>query len=327
LKIVFMGTGEFAVPILEAVQRAGHLISLVVSQPDRPQGRGLELRKTPVKAAAEELGLAVFQPEKLRLEPDQVIAVGADALVVVAYGQILRENILGCAGFGAINVHASLLPKYRGAAPIQWAIANGETSTGVTTMQLDRGMDTGPILLQEECRIEPDDTTATLEPRLAARGARLLVETLEGLARGSISSRPQDDASSTRAPLIRKSDGLVDFSRPASELVNRLRAFSPWPGAYFTQGERSIKILAARALEGVRPNPDLRPGTIVSIAREGLDVGCGSLSTLRLERVQPESRRPVSGFDFANGAKLSVGGVLGAAALNHKGSGPSETQD
>jgi methionyl-tRNA formyltransferase len=178
LKLVFLGTGAFAVPTLQAVHSEGHLVSLVVSQPDRPQGRGLTLRPTAVKAAAERLGLPVFQPEKLRLAPDRVIAESAEALVVVAYGQILRENVLECARLGAINVHASLLPKYRGAAPIQWAIANGETRTGVTTMRLDRGMDTGPILLQEECAIEPGDTTATLEPRLAAMGAVLLVRTL-----------------------------------------------------------------------------------------------------------------------------------------------------
>ncbi len=312
MKIVFLGTGEFAVPALEAVHRAGHHVSLVVSQPDRPQGRGLTLRPTPVKAASLELGLPLFQPEKLRLEPGAVIAEKADVLVVVAYGQILRENILECARWGAVNVHASLLPKYRGAAPIQWAIASGETRTGVTTMQLDRGMDTGPILLQKECEIAPDDTTATLEPRLAAMGAALLIETLDGLAKGTIVPRAQDDALATKAPLIRKSDGAIDFHRNALEIANRMRGFSPWPGVQFLHDGRSIRILEAVAAAENREET-ARAGTILGVSREGVDVACGGGSTLRLRRVQPESRGPVSAFDFANGAKLKPGAVLGAA--------------
>jgi methionyl-tRNA formyltransferase len=310
LKVVFMGTGDFAVPTLTALNGAGHHISLVVSQPDRPQGRGLSLRATPVKAAALELGLPVFQPEKLRLEPERVIAQRADVLVVVAYGQILRPNVLECAPRGAINVHASLLPKYRGAAPIQWAIAKGETRTGVTTMQLDQGMDTGPILLQRECAIEPEDTTAMIEPRLAAMGASLLVDTLTGLSDGTITPRAQDDSQATRAPLIRKTDGAVAFDSEAAEIVNRLRAFSPWPGLQFTHRGRSVKILAAAALATERR---AAPGTVLHVSREGVDVSCGSDSALRLLKLQPESRGPVSAFDFANGAKLEAGEALGLA--------------
>ena len=304
-----MGTGDFAVPTLEAIHRLDHEVSLVVSQPDRPQGRGLTLRPTPVKAAAQALGLEVFQPEKLRLEPDRVIAERADVLVVVAYGQILRENILDCAPHGAINVHASLLPKYRGAAPIQWAIASGETHTGVTTMQLDLGMDTGPVLLQRDCVIEPDDTTETLEPRLAVMGARLLVETLSGLTAGTLSPLAQDESLATKAPLIRKSDGLVSFEQPATQIANRLRGFHPWPGLQFTHVGRSIRILAAARIENERPAP---PGTVLGIGREGVDVACGANTTLRLLRVQPESRGAVSAFDFANGAKVLVGSRFGA---------------
>ncbi len=307
-----MGTGEFAVPSLEAVHAAGHEIALVVSQPDRPKGRGLNLQKTQVRIAAERLGLEVFQPEKLRLEPDRVIERGAEVLVVVAYGQILRENILDCAARGAVNVHASLLPRYRGAAPIQWAIANGEIETGVTTMQLDRGMDTGPVLLQKACVIEPEDTTATLEPRLAALGASLLVDTLAGLASGSVEGKPQDEAAATRAPLIRKSDGAVDFTRPARSIVNRVRGFSPWPGAQFRHEGRSIRILSAVALSG-EPEAESPRGLILGVSRDGLDVACGEGSVLRLQRVQPESRGPVSAFDFGNGAKLRVGTVLGGS--------------
>ncbi len=310
MKIVFMGTGDFAVPTLRAIHRSGHDVSLVVSQPDRPQGRGLTLKPTPVKAAAQHLGLPVFQPEKLRLEAERVIALKADVLVVVAYGQILRENVLECAARGAINVHASLLPKYRGAAPIQWAIANGETRTGVTTMQLDRGMDTGPVLLQQECAIEPKDTTQSLEPRLAVMGAELLIETLAGLADGTVSPRAQDESLATKAPLIRKADGAVSFDSWAEEIANRLRGFSPWPGLQFTHTGRSLKILAAVAHKDAGR---AAPGTILQISRDGVDVACGSASTLRLQRLQPESRGPVSAFDFANGAKLKAGDVLGGA--------------
>ena len=308
MKIVFMGTGEFAVPTLEAIHRAGHQISLVVSQPDRPQGRGLTLKPTPVKQAARQIGLPVFQPEKLRLDPDPVIAEGADILVVVAYGQILRDNILDCATRGALNVHASLLPKYRGAAPIQWAIANGETVTGVTTMQLDRGMDTGPILLQRECAIAPDDTHTTLEPRLATLGAELLVETLDGLVKGFVKPRAQDEAAATKAPMIRKSDGLVDFARTAAEISDRLRGFSPWPGLQFSDQGRFIKILAAAARK--EQITEAQPGTVLGISRDGIDVACGQGSVLRLLRVQPESRGAVSAFDFGNGAKLKPGHVF-----------------
>ncbi len=327
MKVVFLGTGEFAVPSLEAAHRAGHRISLVVSQPDRPQGRGLILRSTPVKVVADRLGMAVFQPEKLRLEPDRIIAEMADVLVVVAYGQILRENILECAPGGAVNVHASLLPKYRGAAPIQWAIANGESRTGVTTMQLDRGMDTGPILLQKDCPIEPGDTTETLEPKLAALGATLLVETLDGLARGSLTPQAQDDTAATKAPLIRKSDGIVNFGKSAIEIANRFRGFSPWPGLQFAHAGRSIKMLSAKALATAPDRPNSPPGVIVSLSREGLDVACGGGSVLRLDRVQPESRGPVSAFDFARGAKLRTGEVLGPGARGDQTSPPSEPSD
>ena len=322
-----MGTGEFAVPSLEAVHHAGHHISLVVSQPDRPKGRGLILKETPVKFVALKLGLPVFQPDRLRLAPDRVIAEKPEVLVVVAYGQILRENILECAPRGALNVHASLLPKYRGAAPIQWALANGETRTGVTTMQLDRGMDTGPMLLQRDCAIEPDDTTATLERRLAAIGARLLLETLDGLEKGSISARAQDETAATKAPLIRKADGVVAFERSALEIAHRLRGFSPWPGLQFTHEGRSVKILAARALTSPRTGVGVQPGTILSVGREGVDVACGRGSVLRLERVQPESRGPVSAFDFANGAKVKTGTLFLDSAHTDTASRPTTPKD
>ncbi len=308
-----MGTGDFAVPSLDAVHRAGHEISLVVSQPDRPQGRGLELKGTPVKTAAVALGLPVFQPDKLRADPGPVIAQKADVLVVVAYGQILREDVLGGASRGAVNLHASLLPKYRGAAPIQWAIANGDALTGVTTMQLDRGMDTGPILLQEPCPIEADDTTATLEPKLARIGARLLISTLEGLSHGTLRPRLQEDAAATRAPLIKKTDGRIDFQMTATQIRNRLRGLSPWPGLFFTHGGRSIKLLAADVAQGPSAVAAI-PGTVLVASREGLEVACGSGSILRLLRVQPESRSGLSAHEFADAAKVRPGVLFNPAA-------------
>jgi len=312
LKIVFMGTGEFAVPALQALLEAGHQVSMVVSQPDRPQGRGLQLRPTPVKTAAARLGLEVFQPEKLQAEPERVIAEKPDVLVVVAYGQILREPVLSCAPHGAFNVHASLLPKYRGAAPIQWAIANGETETGVTIMKLDSGMDTGPVLRQRIWPIGPLDTTATLEPVLAALGASLLVETLEDLSKGTVEPKPQNEKEASKAPLIRKTDGLVDFTVSAPEIANRLRGFSPWPGVHFRLAGRAIRVHEADAI--ARDPGSAPPGAILAVSRDGLDVACASGTVLRLRRVQPESRGAVSAFDFANGAKLRAGAVLAGSA-------------
>lgn len=309
-----MGTGEFAVPPLQALLEAGHHVPMVVSQPDRPQGRGLQLRPTPVKSAAARLGLEVFQPERLRAEPDRVMAEKPDVLVVVAYGQILREPVLSCAPRGALNVHASLLPKYRGAAPIQWAIANGETQTGVTIMKLDSGMDTGPILLQRTCPIGPVETTATLEPMLAQLGAALLVETLEGLSKGTLESKPQDEKEATKAPLIRKSDGLVDFTRSAPDIANRLRGFSPWPGVQFRYEGLSIRIHEVEAIAG--DSGSAPPGGILALSRDGLDVACAAGTVLRLKRVQPESRAAVSAFDFAHGKKLRPGAVLGDSTPN-----------
>ena len=315
MKAVFLGTGEFAVPSLEALAEAGHEISLVVSQPDRPQGRGLSLRETPVKRAALARGLPVFQPEKLRLEPERVINERADVLVVVAYGQILRENILQCAPRGAVNVHASLLPRYRGAAPIQWALASGETRTGITTMQLDRGMDTGPILLQERVDIAPDETAEHLEPRLATLGAALLLRTLKGLESGEVKPLPQEHARATLAPIIRKSDGDVDFNRSAADIVNRIRGFAPWPGVRFSHAGKMVRISAASVAPPAGVEGPGKPGEILAIARPALDVRCADGSVLRLQRVQPESRGVMNASDFANGAKLEPGSVIGLGEL------------
>src|SRR5579864_1562971 len=234
LDLVFCGTPQFAVPTFEKLVRAGFRIQLVVSQPDRPKGRGLELVQSPVKQSALKLNLPISQPERIMTNDEfraRLTALKPDAIIVVGYGRIIPQWMLDLPPLGNINLHASLLPKYRGAAPIQWAIANGETVTGVTTMRIDAGLDTGDILLQKELHISPDDTAETLAPRLAAIGANLTTETLNGLQSGTIHARPQDNSLSTLAPILKKEDGLIDFSRTATEIFNRLRGFQPWPGA------------------------------------------------------------------------------------------------
>src|SRR5579884_2014581 len=229
-----MGTPQFAVPALERIVAAGHEVLAVYTQPDRPKGRGGKLAASPVKEAALRLSLPVRQPERIR-RPEVISELAdlrADAIVVVGYGQIIPQVIIDLPKRGIINVHASLLPKYRGAAPIQWAIANGESVTGVTTMRIDAGLDTGPMLLRRQTAILPDETAITLTARLAGLAAELIVATLRGLNAGSIVPQPQDDSLATLAPLLKKEDGVIDFSRSARETYNRFRGFQPWPGAY-----------------------------------------------------------------------------------------------
>jgi methionyl-tRNA formyltransferase len=303
-----MGTPRFAVASLEALVAAGHTVAAVYTQPDRPKGRGQELAMSPVKEAALRLGLEVYQPERVRRPEvvEQLAGFGAKAMVVVGYGQIIPQAIIDLAPLGIINVHASLLPAYRGAAPIQWAIANGETETGVTTMRIDAGLDTGDMLRKAETEIGPEETAPELSERLAAMGAELLVETLEGLERGYIVPEPQDDSAATLAPILKKEDGIVDWGRPARVIHNRLRGFTPWPGAATTFRGAGLKILAAR----VAPETDLRPGQLAVRGRR-LVAGCGEGTALELVEVQPEGRKRVSGESFANGARLLENEVLG----------------
>src|SRR5579863_2541893 len=224
LDLVFCGTPRFAVPTLEKLAAAGFRIPLVVTQPDRPKGRGLELVSSPVKQAATALGMQVTQPDRIKVNEEfrsQLTALHPDAIIVVGYGRIIPQWMLDLPPLGNINLHASLLPKYRGAAPIQWAIASGETITGVTTMRIDAGLDTGEILLQQQLAIAPTDTAETLAPRLAAIGADLMIETLRALQSGSIHPRPQDNSQATLAPILKKEDGQIDFARPAIEIYNR----------------------------------------------------------------------------------------------------------
>jgi len=308
VRVVFLGSGRFAIASLEALLEAGHEVAAVVTQPDREKGRGQQVAPPPVKPVAEGRGLRVLQPRRVR-EPDAIAALEElrpELQVVVAYGQILPRRVIDIAPRGTVNVHASLLPRYRGAAPIQWAIARGETQTGVTTMLIDEGLDTGPILLARAIPIGADETAADLEPRLAAIGGQLLVETLAELAAGRLQPVPQDHAKATLAPLLRKEDGNVDWSFPADQIASRVRGFHPWPGSSTRVGERPLKVLRAQPCASP-PGTDLAPGTILEIGPLGVAVRCGGETALRLLEVQPESRRAMSAQAFASGAHLALG--------------------
>ena len=251
MKLVFCGTPQFAVPTLEALHRAGHQIVLVVTQPDRPKGRGMELAASPVKQKAEELGLPITQPEKIKTNADfrsTLEALAADCIIVVGYGRIIPRWMLDLPKFGNINLHASLLPKYRGAAPIQWAIASGEIVTGNTTMLLNEGLDTGDVLVQREMAIGPDATSVTLAPPLAAMGAELVIETLDGLEHELIVPIPQEHERHTLAPILTKEDARIAWSRTAQEIFNRFRGFQPWPGAYTIFRGKQLSLHAMRPL-------------------------------------------------------------------------------
>lgn len=313
MRIVFLGSGAFAVPSLEALLDAGHELACVVTQPDRRRGRGQSLGSPPVKLVAQERRLLLLQPHRVR-EPDAQAALrdlAPDLQVVVAYGQILPRSVIDLARLGTVNVHASLLPSFRGAAPIQWAIARGETETGVSTMQIDEGLDTGPVLLQRATPIGRDETAADLEPRLARLGAQVLLETVRGLEAGELRPTPQDHERATLAPLLKKEDGRLDWSRRAQELDCRVRGFQPWPGSFFPlEGRGTVKVLAARALDGESAD-ERAPGRLLDVGSEGLQVACGAGSRLLVTSVQPESRRPMSAAAFAAGARLRPGLDLG----------------
>jgi methionyl-tRNA formyltransferase len=306
LRLVFLGTPAFAVPTLERIVAAGHQVLSVVTQPDRPRGRGRQLSAPPVKEAALRLGLPVFQPERVR-RPEAVEhlhALELDAMVVVGYGQIIPQKVIDLAPKGIINVHASLLPKYRGAAPIQWSIANGETRTGVTTMRIDAGLDTGDMLLKAETEIGPDETAIELSDRLAVMGADLLVETLANL--DSITPRKQDPAQATHAPILKKEDGAIDWTLPAQAVHNRVRGLQPWPGVYTTFRGHTLNIW--KSLVRLADLPPAGPGRIAGI--KPLLVACGE-GLLELQEVQIEGRKRICAADFANGQRLTQNEFLG----------------
>jgi methionyl-tRNA formyltransferase len=307
LSLVFCGTPRFAVPTLEKLAASGFHVRLVVTQPDRPKGRGLELVASPVKKSALQLGLPITQPYKIKVTDEfraQLTALKPDAIVVVGYGRIIPQWMLDLPPLGNINLHASLLPKYRGAAPIQWAIARGETVTGVTTMRLNAGLDTGDILLQHEIPIAPDDTAETITPRLAAIGADLTIETLRGLDAGTIHARPQNHAQATLAPILKKEDGRVDFSLSAVEIFNRIRGFQPWPGVYTKFRGKNLQIWKAL------PVGTALPAAHLQVEAHRLLAGCGSSSSLELLEVQLEGKPRMSSSDFRNGYRPKPGEKL-----------------
>ncbi|MGE0885846.1 MAG: methionyl-tRNA formyltransferase [Blastocatellales bacterium] len=311
MKLIFMGTPEFAVPSLKKLIEAGHDVFAVFTQPDRPVGRKQVVTPPPVKVFAGEQGIHVFQPTKIKaaearaeIEP---LFKQADAGIVAAYGRILPDWMLAAPKLGCINVHSSLLPKYRGAAPINWAIACGETETGVTIMQMDAGLDTGAILLQGKTLIGEMETAAELTPRLANLGADLLVQTLAKLECGELAPIPQNDAEASYAPILKREDGQVDWSKSATEIFNRRRGFTPFPGCHtFFDGQRlELVSVAVEAIAEV--GEEFEPGAISEIAKNSFVVCCGYGSRLRVTEVQPAGKRVMSVRDFLNGAKLAVG--------------------
>jgi methionyl-tRNA formyltransferase len=308
MRLVFMGTPSFAVPSLERLVAAGHDVALVVTQPDRPRGRGQKPAPPPVKETAGRLELAVYQPERVRRPEavEELRRTGAEAMVVVGYGQIIPQSIIDMAPMGIFNVHASLLPKYRGAAPVQWAIVRGETRTGVTTMQIDAGLDTGDMLLKAETEIGPEENAVELAARLADIGADLLVQTLAGIGAGSIFPEKQDHAVATYAPLLKKEDGLIDWKQPARAIHDRVRGLQPWPGAYTQWRGHTLHLWRARVANGGPADG----GRVISI--RPLTVACGE-GALELLEVQLEGRKRMSAADFANGHRLAENENLGEA--------------
>ncbi len=309
MRVLFFGTSPFAVPTLQALHDAAlrHTILAVVTQPDRPAGRGMKLQVSPVKERALALGYEVLQPEKVRRKPfpAEVEALAPDALVVVSFGQIIPQKLLDLPRFGGINVHASLLPRWRGAAPIHHAILAGDAETGVATMQMEATLDTGPVYLEAREPILPDDTVATLEPRLAAQGARLLVETLDRLEAGGLTPTPQDAAGMTYASPVTRADGLLDpAAEPAAVLERRVRGTSPRPGAFLDLAGKPIKVLEARVETDAG---GAAPGTVAALTREGIRIAAADNTALLLTRVQPASRGAMAAADFARGARLAVG--------------------
>jgi methionyl-tRNA formyltransferase len=311
LNLVFCGTPRFAVPTLEKLIASGFAVSAVVTQPDRPRGRGLELSPSPVKARALELGLPITQPEKIKNNPEfqsLISSLNPDAIIVVGYGRMIPQWMLDLPRHGNINLHASLLPKYRGAAPIQWAIASGESATGVTTMHIDSGLDTGDVLLQKNVTIAPEDTSETLSPRLGVIGAELVIETLRGLQAGKIRPHPQDNAKATLAPVLKKEDGRIDFHRSAQEICNRLRGFQPWPGAFTAFRGKNLQVWAAKPVLPVLS--EIAPGELL-IQGDCLLVGSGENTALELLEVQPEGKRRMQARDFVHGYHPTTGEKLG----------------
>jgi methionyl-tRNA formyltransferase len=313
MDLVFCGTPTFAVPTLEKLVVSDFRVKLVVTQPDRASGRGLELAASPLKQAALELGLPIAQPEKIKNNEEFRAAleqIAPAAIIVVGYGRVIPQWMIDLPQFGNINLHASLLPKYRGAAPIQWAIAKGEPVTGVTVMRIDAGLDTGDILLQSEEAIRPEDTALTLGPRLAQTGAELMIRTLAGLAQGTMQAQPQDNSKATLAPILKREDGLINFSRTATETWNRLRGFQPWPGAYTTFRGKTLQVHAAT------PAPEVAvvKAGYFAIENGRLLLGFAHGTALEIAELQVEGKKRMSGSDFIHGYHPRSDEPVGATA-------------
>jgi methionyl-tRNA formyltransferase len=309
MKVIFMGTPSFAVPTLRAIHESNHELIGVVTQPDKPRGRGRKLGISPVKELAMGLRLPIMQPETTRDEAfiEEVNRMSPDLIVVAAYGRMLTRELLDLPPHGCINVHASLLPKYRGAAPIQWAIVNGERRTGVTVMKMDEGMDTGDILLTQEVGITDTDTAQSLHDKLAQVGAGLVINALDGVERGTIRPAPQENSMASYAPPLKKEDGLIDWSRAAREIYNRIRGLDPWPGAFtYLRGSR-LKVFSGEVIdEEVRD----RPGKVVQSEPEGVKVSTGT-GFLVIEEVQLEGRKRMPIREFLIGNEIPPGTQLG----------------
>ncbi len=308
LRIVFCGTPEFAVPSLRRLaERPEFSIEAVITQPDRPRGRGQHLSSSPVKEAALAIGLHVYQPETIKSESSEEFLkrVAPDAVVIIAYGQIIPGRLLTIPRLGWLNLHASLLPAYRGAAPIHWAVANGETVTGLTTMQIDKGMDTGPTLLRREVEIGPDETAPELAARMSAIGADLIAESLVRFDHGEIAPVPQDSEKATYAPILKKEDGRIDWKRPAQQIYNRMRGFTPWPGSYTTFRGQTCQLWGRPGTPSENAEMST-PGEIVPLAKEVYAV-CGEGTRLRMEAVQLEGRKRIAASEFISGARLVPG--------------------
>ncbi|MCC6712301.1 MAG: methionyl-tRNA formyltransferase [Candidatus Dadabacteria bacterium] len=309
MKIVFMGTPEFAVPSLSALIGAGYEVAAVVTQPDRPSGRGKVLTPPPVKTAAEAAGIPVLQPPKIRTEGffAELSSYSPDLICVTAYGRILPKSILDLPSYGCVNAHASLLPKLRGAAPVNWAIVRGESVTGVTTMLMDEGMDTGDMLLRREVAIEDDDTGETLSRKLSIVGGELLAETLALLEEGGLRPEKQDESLATYAPIIRKEDGLIDWSKPARDIRNLVRGMLPWPGAYTFIGGKMLKVFRSAVSEG-----EGRPGEVIKSDGGVLRVAAGE-GALDVLELQVEGGKRLGAAAFLAGRKIAGGAILGSA--------------
>jgi methionyl-tRNA formyltransferase len=307
MRVIFMGTPEFALPTLEGLIDSGVKIVGVFTQPDRPKGRGRKLEPSPVKRLAEEHGLPVFQPERLRDKDaiKQVRSLKPDLVVVVAYGQILPQEVLDIPKYGCVNVHASLLPRHRGAAPINKAIIDGDPMTGVTTMQMDAGLDTGDMLVKKSISIFPNENAGELHDRLAQLGREAMEETLARLCAGTLSPQKQDDSRSSYAPMLKKEDGLIDWKRPAAAIHNQVRGLYPWPGAFTHLDGEVLKIADTRIAD-----TSGNPGEILVLENSGVVVACGE-GALQIRRLQLPGKKMLPAADFLRGVKLKVGQKLG----------------